>query len=278
MKTRYFVIDLARCQGCNNCFMACKDEYVGNDWPGYSAAQPLHGQRWIDIARIERGQFPIVQVSYRPMPCMHCDAAPCVKASDGAIRKRADGLVLIDPKKAKGKRELVEACPYHAIWWNEEQQLPQKCTGCAHLLDDQWKEPRCVQVCSTGALVMRQLEDCELAKLVAEEGLKALHPEYGTKPRVYYKNLHRFDRCFIAGTVADGANGVEECVSGARATVRQGETKVGEAVTDSYGEFRVDHLEPASGPYTVDIDSKHGSRTIPVGQLETSLYLGVIRF
>jgi len=32
----YMVVDVALCHDCNNCFMADKDEYVGNDWPGYT--------------------------------------------------------------------------------------------------------------------------------------------------------------------------------------------------------------------------------------------------
>ena len=40
MKEPYLVIDVAQCENCNNCFLACKDEHVGNDWPGYAAPQP----------------------------------------------------------------------------------------------------------------------------------------------------------------------------------------------------------------------------------------------
>ncbi len=29
---KVFVIDVARCNGCYNCQIACKDEHVGNDW------------------------------------------------------------------------------------------------------------------------------------------------------------------------------------------------------------------------------------------------------
>ena len=35
------IIDVARCDNCRVCFLAVKDEYVGNDFPGYSAAQPV---------------------------------------------------------------------------------------------------------------------------------------------------------------------------------------------------------------------------------------------
>ena len=37
MKKWYFIIDVAKCMDCNNCFIACKDEHENNDWPGYTA-------------------------------------------------------------------------------------------------------------------------------------------------------------------------------------------------------------------------------------------------
>ena len=57
------IIDVAKCHDCNNCFLACKDEFVDNDWPPYSVSQPLHGHRWMDIMRKERGQFPLIDVA-----------------------------------------------------------------------------------------------------------------------------------------------------------------------------------------------------------------------
>ncbi len=58
--------------------------------------------------------------------------------------RRDDGIVIVDPEKAAGRKDLVSSCPYRRIYWNEEQQVAQKCTMCAHLLDQGWKEPRCV--------------------------------------------------------------------------------------------------------------------------------------
>jgi Fe-S-cluster-containing dehydrogenase component len=274
----HLIIDIALCEDCNCCFLACKDEYVDNEWPGYSAAQPLHGQRWMNIHRTERGTYPIVDAGYLPQPCMHCDTAPCVGAGGGAVVKRKDGLVLIDPKKAIGNKKIVAACPYDAIWWNEEKQLAQKCTGCAHLLDTGWKEPRCVQVCPTGALRSAYMEDSELQKMIVAEGLEPLHPEYETKPIVYYKNLHRYAKCFIGGSVVVRNDGVEDCLPNARVTLFMGNKKVGEAVSDTYGEFKIDRLERGSGPYRVEISANGAKQSVDVAPISNSVYLGVLAF
>ena len=125
MEKYALIIDVEKCEDCNNCFLACKDEHIGNDWPRYTVSQPIHGHRWMNIFRKERGQFPLIDVSYLPVPCMHCDNAPCIKAAkNGGIYKRDDGIVMIDPLKAVGQEELIKSCPYDAIWWNEEHQVP----------------------------------------------------------------------------------------------------------------------------------------------------------
>ena len=173
MKSWHLIVDVARCHDCNDCFLADKDEFVDNEFPPYSAAQPWHGHRWMNIKRKERGQYPLVQTAYLPMPCMHCDAAPCLTA-DGAVYKRDDGLVIIDPVKAKGRKEIVASCPYSVIYWNEEKELAQKCTGCAHLLDDGWTETRCSQVCPTEAIKLVMAEEAEVEALVASETAPAL--------------------------------------------------------------------------------------------------------
>ena len=67
--TRYaMVIDVTRCDGCYNCFIACKDEYAGTAHTGYSAAQPMTGQEWMKIIPKERGQYPKVKQDYIAVP------------------------------------------------------------------------------------------------------------------------------------------------------------------------------------------------------------------
>lgn len=271
------IIDIEKCEDCNNCFLACKDEHVDNDWPGYTDSQPRHGHRWINILRKERGQFPLIDVAYRPTPCMHCDDAPCVAVAEAqAVYKRDDGIVLIDSQKAKGQKNLVKSCPYGAIWWNEKKNMPQKCTLCAHLLDADWKEPRCVQVCPTGALKIVQVDDSTMQKEIESRNLQVLTPELGTHPRVYYKNLHRFDRCFIAGSVSVNSDAISDCAADARVTLIKDSKQIDETVTDAFGDFKFDNLEENSGNYCLEITYEDYSPNEVEVELKTSINVGII--
>jgi Fe-S-cluster-containing dehydrogenase component len=271
------IIDVVKCEDCNNCFLACKDEHVDNDWPGYAISQPRHGHRWLNIMRKERGQYPIIDVAYLPILCMHCDVAPCIKAARaGAVYKRDDGIVLIDPEKARGQEDIVKACPYDAIWWNEEKNVPQKCTFCAHLLDDGWKEPRCVQACPTGAIRVVRTRARHMKATVASENLQILYPQYNTRPRVYYRNLYRFTRCFIGGSVAYEKEGITDCAEGARVALRRGSEKISEVLTDNFGDFKFDNLEENSGKYSLEIFFEDHEKKILEVDLKTSLSLETI--
>ena len=100
------VFDAKLCNGCYSCQFACKDEHCGNDWSPIAVEQPMSGQFWLQMQEEERGAVPEVKVQYVPLMCGHCDDAPCLKAgrADGAVYRREDGLVIIDPEKAKGRQ------------------------------------------------------------------------------------------------------------------------------------------------------------------------------
>jgi len=278
MKKWNLMVDVGRCHNSNNCFLAVADEYAGNEYPGYTAEMPRHGHRWFDILRKERGQTPVVDVNYMPVTCNHCDDAPCIKAAkDGAVYKRDDGIVIIDPEKSKGQKQIVDACPYGSVYWNEEKQVPQHWIFDAHLLDRGWTEPRCVTVCPTGALRSVLIEDEEMQKLAEKEKLQVRHPEYGTKPRVYYKNMHLYEKCFIGGTVITDMDGIEECVEGAIVRITKDGDDVGQATTDAFGEFKVDGLEEDSGSYDLSISHPDHGTTTTEATLGNSTYLGILK-
>ena len=126
------IIDVEKCEDCNNCFLACKDEHVDNEWPGYTESQPLHGHRWINILRKERGRFPLIDVAYLPVPCMHCDNAPCIRAAKkGALYQREDGIVLIDQDRARGQEGILKSCPYGAIFGIDGNGAVQTSSPCS---------------------------------------------------------------------------------------------------------------------------------------------------
>jgi Fe-S-cluster-containing dehydrogenase component len=271
------IIDVAECTNCNLCTLAAMDEYIGNDWPGYSAPMPKHGHKWIDILQKERGQVPMVDIAYVPTMCNHCDDAPCVAKGGGAVTKREDGIILIDPEKAKGRKDLVDACPYGHIWWNEERQVPQAWTFDAHLLDQGWDKTRGHQSCPTGAMISVKVEDDEMQRMARDEQLEVMRPELGTKPRVYYRNLWRYSTCFIGGSVATEANGVVDCVEGAKLRLLKNGACVGETTSDNYGDFKFDRLDENSGRYTVEVSAQGRPGKTVEADLGVSINLGEIR-
>jgi hypothetical protein len=94
---------------------------------------------------------------------------------------------------------------------------------------------------------------------------------------VYYKNLYRFTRCFIGGSVAVRLNGKEECAEGAKVTLFNAANEtIRESVTDNYGDFKFDNLEENSGKYLLRIAYPgYETKTIEV-DLKKSLGAGTI--
>ena len=277
MKKWNMIIDVAECTNCNLCTLATMDEYVGNDWPGYSKPMPKHGHKWINILQKERGQVPMIDIAYVPTMCNHCDDAPCLKAGEGVVKKRDDGIILIDPEQAKGRKDLVDACPYGHIWWNEEHQVPQIWTFDAHLIDQGWQQTRGHQSCPTGAMRAIKVEDEEMTRMAQDEGLEVMKPELATRPRVYYRNLWRYSKCFIGGSLAVEADGVVDCVEGASVRLYKGGTVVAETVTDNYGDFKFDKLDENSGRYLLEISARGRPKKTIETKLGASINLGEIR-
>jgi Fe-S-cluster-containing dehydrogenase component len=271
------IVDVAKCTNCNLCTLANQDEHVGNEFEGYAAPMPRHEHLWIDIKARERGHGPLMDVVFLPVMCQHCDDAPCVDAAENdAVTKREDGIVHIHPVRAKGQKQIADACPYGAVRWNDELQLPQHWFFDAHLLDNGWVEPRCTQVCASGALKAVKVTDEEMAAIKEREGLEDLKPEADTKPRVHYKNLHRFMKDFIAGTVIKTDDGVTDCVAGAGIRLERDGATIAETSTDAFGEFKLDGLEPGSGTYRVRIELDGVEAKQLDVELGESIYIGRI--
>jgi Fe-S-cluster-containing dehydrogenase component len=266
------VVDVTRCNGCYNCLLACRDEFCGNDFLPYSASQPQSGHYWMRVVEKVRGQYPKVKIAYTAVPCLQCDDPACVKvAHDGAIYRREDGIVIIDPQKALDQKELLSGCPYQVIFWNEEERIPQKCTFCAHLLDRGWKEPRCVEACPTGALIFGDLDDpkSEVAELIASGRTEVLRPEYGLEDKVRYMGL---PKRFIAGAVVFGDT--DKCGQGAE-VVLEGEGVRLVTNVDNYGDFEFEGLG-SEQTYTVRIQADgYRARALTL-RTDQDVYVGEI--
>jgi nitrate reductase beta subunit len=221
----------------------------------------------------------MIDIAYVPTLCNHCDDAPCIKAArDGAISKREDGIVIIDPVKAKGQTQLVEACPYGHIWWNDELDLPQHWPFDAHLIDQGWQQTRGQQSCPTGAMKAIKVEDEVMTSIVADLGLEIIRPDlFSTRPRVWYRNLWRYTKCFIGGSVSAEQNGVVDCVEGAKVRLVKDGRAVAETQSDNYGDFKFDRLDENSGAYTVEIEAARGRKKTVEARLGESVNLGEIR-
>ncbi len=198
------VIDLNRCrEDCTACLDACRHE---NN-------VAFHGdERW-DIHWIRKSNFKrkfpasSIEISV-PLLCNHCEDPPCVQVCPtGASYKRDDGIVIVDYHRCIGCRYCIIACPYNARYFNfkENHEWPNKdfpkrihgvsesCTFCAHLLDKS-KKPACVDACEkteARALIFGNLNDpdSDISRLIANNHVRGIREDLGTKPKVYYIGL-----------------------------------------------------------------------------------------
>ena len=180
----------------------------------------------------------------------------------GAIYRRDDGIVIIDPEKCRGNQLCLEACPYEGvIYFNDDLNIAQKCTFCAHLIDQGWTDTRCSDACPTGAFSFAEETDPGVAaKMAAAELLK---PELPTRPRVYYLNL---PKKWIAGALYDKE--ADECTMGATVTATNLQTKEKTTTTtDNYGDFWLKNL--TDGSYTILIE-KEGYLTKKLGPIDAT--------
>ena len=242
MKNYVMLVDMDKCNQCYACALACKDEHFGNDFLPVTLGIQELGEDWVRMHIEERGNGSKLRVDCWPEFCRHCAEPECAKAND-AVYKREDGIVIIDPEKAKGGKKLTEACPFGAIAWNEEKGLPQKCTLCAHLLDAGESAPRCVEACPNGSLKFGDLSDQEsaVAKLLSD------NPELKEQSGAvrYYNRPGRF----IAGSVyldeAQAAIGAQVCLS-------ENGSEIARTVTNGFGDFVFNNL-PEDKAFKVEI-------------------------
>lgn len=172
-----FVINQDTCIGCHACTVACKAE---ND-------VPVGGFR-TNVKYVETGKFPQVKRSFLVQRCNHCTNAPCVTICPvNALSKRPDGIVDVDRDACIGCRACMQACPYDALYLNEDLGAVEKCHFCAHRVE-KGLEPACVTVCPVGAIVPGDFHDpgSRVSLLRQAHETNARRTEQGTGPNVHY--------------------------------------------------------------------------------------------
>ncbi|MGE0141772.1 MAG: 4Fe-4S dicluster domain-containing protein [Planctomycetota bacterium] len=173
-----FILDQRKCIGCHACTVACKSE---NEVPVGSF------RTWVKYTEI--GTFPQVKRHFAVLRCNQCTKAPCVTICPvNALGKRSDGIVDLDKDACIGCKACMQACPYDAIYLNEDTGGAEKCHFCAHRVE-QGLKPACEIVCPEEAIVSGDVHDPDsrVSKLLRETGERVVRrPEQKTAPNVFY--------------------------------------------------------------------------------------------
>ncbi len=136
------------------------------------------------------GEFPNSYFFYLPRLCNHCSQPGCVEACphDAIFKREEDGLVLRNEDLCKGSQQCSMACPYKKIYFNPAREVSQQCIGCFPRIE-KGVAPACVRQCPGRAAWIGFLDDASgsVSKLVNDWKIALpLHPEWETKPNVYY--------------------------------------------------------------------------------------------
>ena len=218
------VIDLDSCIGCNAFVAACTAE---NNVPVVGKDQVIVGREmhWIRIARYYEGEADAPRSFFQPVPCMHCEQAPCEMGCPvHATEHNSEGVNQMVYNRCIGTRTCSSYCPYKVRRFNfldyrappqspvhaadnpdvtvRSRGVMEKCTYCtqriesAHAAAD--KENRglregdvvtaCQAACPTRAITFGDINDpdSEVSRLRRDGRHYALLEELGTRPRTTY--------------------------------------------------------------------------------------------
>lgn len=225
------VIDLDSCIGCNACVAACTAE---NNVPVVGPDQVRAGREmhWLRIARYYTGDIAEPRSFFEPVPCMHCEDAPCEMGCPvHATTHSPEGVNQMVYNRCIGTRTCSSYCPYKVRRFNfydyrapadspthaahnpevtvRSRGVMEKCTYCtqrieaAHVAADREKRAirdgevvtACQQACPTKAIVFGDINDpnSEVARLKRNGRHYVLLEEQGTRPRTTYLARWRED-------------------------------------------------------------------------------------